>query len=243
MAIERDYLETINQARAKGDKEQEELATAALMAFRGFVALGMQDLPVDSKEQEPYVILPEFTKEARKAVEAASRIIFTVDDLSLQELQDKGVGERLGYVNSSPNLLKTVPPKTQIAVDPRNLAIPRSNNKTLDSQTRRVEIHSMQLQERLGRRDIAALMFPGLASVLVQADLEFQDKNKGKPLIADLKERGPFYLRTIDQTTGSFVARVGRSRPGGRLGVGAWAAGFGFSSVWAPSVVVPVEIR
>jgi hypothetical protein len=186
-------------------------------------------------------ILPEFSSEARAAIEAeGSRIIYPVEPLSLQQLMDNPDFEgKLGPIHDSSKLKAIVSPRTQIAFNPHELAIPgseRTYHKGPKDYQKMLEEHSRDLQTRYGREDLAVFMFPGMASALVQLDLCYQ-LNTGEVLIADFKNN-PFYLKTADETTSPLVACVGRGQRGYRIGVSDW-----FSEVnryyWLPSLLVP----
>ena len=116
----------------------------------------------------------------------------------------------VGYVGSRPQLRDFVPPAVSIAVNPLDLGLRGSSPRSQASQLAMINEYSIAEIEPIfpGAR---AIMLP--TSAYVQLDIAYRQQT-GRPLLRDC------FARALDQTSGSDVAYVGRSRSGDRLSVG-----------------------
>ncbi len=142
-------------------------------------------------------------------------------------------GSFFGYINSSRQMRSNVPPQIELAIDPNNFRIANSNNLPTDVQFEWIKGEETILKGKLPAdvRNVISLLRPKHASILAQLDFGHQ-KRTGKVLFTD------WFGRTDDQTVPGYVARVGRSHPTLRLGVGDWSRGSGGGDVFAVSAVV-----
>lgn len=184
--------------------------------------------------QETYELLAnlrEPTSKERKAFKKRGFVFLTVDAKSLGQICEEEAGY-FGFINSSQGLRTYTPPQAfEIAVNPKKLRIPRSNNSSQDKQLRLTKEHSQKEIEPISA-GARAVMLP--ATAIAQADVEYQKQNS-EVLLPD------FWVRALDTTVGPDVASVGRDRPSDRLRVSDWGRGHGLPSVWALSAVVFVK--
>lgn len=154
----------------------------------------------------------------------------SMDQLVLQERA------RFGYVNESESFREITPQAAEVAVRSGQLAIPGSNNLSLDDQRQMVvDLEKSLRKKRLSKGATLTGVTFGLdhASTHAQIDFGFQDQNGGKPLYEGM------YARTEDPTYGSSVAGVGRLPGHPKLHVVEWGARDGSRGVWAVPVARP----
>lgn len=133
----------------------------------------------------------------------------------------------LDYVNARPALRDYTPRSLAVALRPRGLFLLDSFDKSQAVQLQMHERESGVLQRQLPHA--RNIMLP--ASTYAQLDLAYF-KQKGEVLFRDR------YARALDETSGVFVAFVGRIHPGFRLGVFGWGRVYGYGFVGALSAVV-----
>ena len=174
-------------------------------------------------------IIREPTAEERQEIEKRDGVFLPVEAKSLETVYSEN-SEYFRYVNPSESLRSYTPPQAfEVAIFPNKLKIPRSNNKSQENQLRLTEDYSKE-QIEPEFPEAKAIMLP--ATGLVQIDIGYQKRNNGKVLIPD------FWVRALDTTVDSYVARVGRFHPDYGLGVHYWDAGHGDPHVWALPAVV-----
>ncbi len=157
---------------------------------------------------------------------------------SMEQLVLEGRG-RFGYVNESASFRSIVAPAAEVAVRSKNLAIPGSNNLSLDDQRQMVaDFESAARKKRMPKGATLTGITFGLdhASTHTQIDFSFQDQNKGRFLYEGM------FARTEDPTSGFNVADVGRSPGDSGLDVGVWDR-HGYRRVWAVPVARPTGNR
>lgn len=140
--------------------------------------------------------------------------------------------KQLDYINALPgsDLCEYTPKAMEVALNPNQLYIPNSFNGTQAMQMEMIKKHSTNLEKELPSARV--LMLP--AAVQAQADIVYFKKT-GKPLFAD------HFVRSLDQTSGSLVANVGRYRPKEELWVNAQTADDGDGRVGALFAVVLIK--
>lgn len=159
--------------------------------------------------------------------------VVTIKPVSMGELAtDEATRNRFAFVNSSENMRSIVPTEMEVAIDPKNVRIKNSNNKSTDTQIRMTQDDEVKLKGKLPEevRDLVSIPMPN-ASTASQADIDYQDKT-GKPLYPD------FWVRTDDETVSGGVVVVGRRGPSRGLHVHGWGRDVGGDGVFAARMVV-----
>ena len=146
-----------------------------------------------SREQP--VILPKFSTAQKTALETVGRIIYPVEAKSIRQLAAESAEykEFFGYVDLSNYMLDIVPKATEVAIDPNNLVLKESAERSFYKQLK------MLLKEIDGGQGVAVGM--ACASVYCQLDIAHQQQ-AGNKLFAD------FFCRTPDGKNYSTI--VGR---------------------------------
>lgn len=176
--------------------------------------------------------LKEPTPEEREAFRKQGFVFLPIGPKSLGQFYEEEAGY-FGYVNSSDALRKYKPSQFfEIAVNPKKLRIPRSNDSSQEKQLRLTKEHSQKEIEPISAA-ARAVMLP--ATAIAQADIEYQKQNNGKVLIPN------FWVRALDTTVGPYVAYVGRNHPADPLSVHDWRRFGGLPNIWALSAVVFVK--
>lgn len=165
---------------------------------------------------------------------------FVIDILPVsigQLVADEATSQRFGYVNASVSMRAIVPQRMEVAINPNNLRIKKSNNKPTGDQIRILKEEAAALKAKLPSevRGLVSMRMPN-ASVLVQLDNKYQEET-GEPLFT------AWFGRTDDQTVPGRVAGVGRGGPAGRLNVFDWRRDGGTGDVFVvPMVVFPRKL-
>lgn len=171
---------------------------------------------------------------------AKENYTFTVaiEPVSIGQLVTDGViGQRFKYVNSSGDMRAIVPPKMEVAINPKNLRIRKSNLKSTDTQIRMIQEEEKVLKDKLPQ-EVRGFINMGMqnASVLAQLDCKYEEKT-GRVLFTN------WFGRTDDQTFHGDVAGVGRHVPTSGLYVVGWSRDDGPGLVFAvPVVVLPRKL-
>lgn len=188
------------------------------------MAMGyIESEPKNLRERD---IVEKFSDATRRELRRQGFILFPIMAASIGSLIDQG--KPLGYVKPSEILRHIVPPSCEVAINPKGLVIPNSNNKQLGAQLAMIGEYNNALNIPGARASMAH------ASVYCQLDFAYREKTR-KPLLTN------FFARTIDQTFGRFIADVGRHRADHQLFVDDWLRGSGGLLIWAVPVVVPVK--
>lgn len=140
---------------------------------------------------------------------------------------------QLSYIDALPvdsDLRKYAPKVMDVALNPNQLYILNSFNKTQAMQIKMIGECSTNLQRELPSARV--LMLP--ATVLTQADIAYSKKTV-KPLFVD------HFVRSLDKTSGSLVANVGRYLSDERLWVNTQTADGGDDRVGALFAVVFIK--
>lgn len=218
------------------DGKQEIETLMSQLIARGALAESRSSEYIDGKR---YVkIMPQFSTEIRKKL-GKDWLIYDIYPFSVAELMEHpDFREVLGVVSAKTSVKTIVPPQTQIAFKPESLAIPKSGKKMPIEHKKLMPEYSKSLQTLYETDNIAVIMWPGLASALIQAESRFQREN-GKKLIVGDKGK-PLYLRIMDRDFGYMMGEVGRGKPEHNLNIANWLEGGSDEAVSAPSILVPV---
>lgn len=176
--------------------------------------------------------LRESTDQERQILKEKGFIFLTVDAKSLARVRAENE-EYFWYTNPSETLQEYTPPQSfEVAINPGELRLIRSNNSSQSKQLRMIGEYS--------QREIATVV-PGAKAIMLpatgyaQLDIKYQKENDGAKLLPD------FWARALDITVVPDVADVGRRHPDVRLLVDGWDRGYGPSDVWAVPAVVFVR--
>ena len=184
----------------------------------------------------PTVSEEMYVKTREALVKEGYTFFVNIESLSIGQLvADKATSQRFGYVNPSENMRAIVPPQMEVAINPRNLRILKSNYKSTDVQISMLGEEEAALKAKLPQEVRNFISIPmQSASVFAQLDDKYQ-KETGKLLFTDWFGR----TDTDDQT----VVFVGRDSPNGRLDIGGWDGDGGGVFVFAvPVVVLPRKL-
>ncbi len=135
------------------------------------------------------------------------------------------------YVNSRKELRDFVIPEMVVALNPNQLALPDSFNKSRATQLEMIDTYSKDEIEK-EFPDAKAVMLPAVG--YAQADIVYK-QIAGKVLFRD------FFARALDDTSRVNAAFVGRNYPDGKLSVAGWYAGFGIDDIGAVPAVVFIQ--
>lgn len=162
-------------------------------------------------------------------------LVVRIKPVSIGQLAtNKATSQRFESVHPSKNMRAIIPPQMEVAINPNNLRIINSNDKTTNDQIRMLEKEEVALKAKLPQevRDLISIRLQN-ASVLAQVDDGYQRKT-GKVLFSDWSGRAD------DQTVPGDGITVGRYLPTGGLNIVVWGRGVGFSDVFVvPMVVLP----
>jgi len=126
--------------------------------------------------------------------------------------------------------------RSEVAINPNQLFLPNSNNKTLAQQEKMVGDFSKKLSKKV--QGVEAIV--GEASDYVELTFTYLGATGVRLFGKDYDYR---YTRTKTPTVGSYVARVGSFDADDGLHVHDWRHDGGHSSVWVSPLVVPVESK
>lgn len=160
-------------------------------------------------------------------------LVVRIKPVSIGQLvTNKATSQRFESVHPSKNMRAIIPPQMEVAINPNNLRIINSNDKTTNDQIRMLEKEEAALKAKLPQevRDLISIRLQN-ASVLAQVADGYQRKT-GKVLFAG------WFGRTDDQTVPGDGIAVGRYTPTSELDVSVWGRGVGFNNVFAVLMVV-----
>lgn len=195
-------------------------------AFASFNAKG----EIRKKEQQE--LNPDHLRTV-EALEKAGLTVFTIEPKSLGQMAvDKDYKGYFAYINPSETLRKFVPEAVEVAIDTQQVRIENSNNKDQAQQIKMIERWGEDLKQRTGLTDQDICVRMPHVSEACQLDITYQKQNQDNKLYPD------FWVRSLDETVGPYVAYVGRCRPDDRWDVYDWYADSGDPYIWASPVVV-----
>lgn len=160
-------------------------------------------------------------------------LVVRIKPVSIGQLAtDRATRQRFGSVHPSEKIRSIVPPQMEVAINPNNLRIIDSNNKTTNDQIEMLRKEEVALKAKLPQevRDLISIRLQN-ASVLAQVDDEYQ-RRTGTVLFTDWSGR------TDDQTVPGDGITVGRNTPTSGLDVVVWGRGVDFIDVFAVLMVV-----
>jgi len=227
--IERNLIEALHKAQ-RGSKQ--ELQTKALKAvFDAVKADGFQDIPLQTPEKQ--LEIKRFSAEQKEALEKQGFAIYGLTGQSMKSLRDNGHKFWSTWHKDYPDFEALGSMRSEVAINPSKLFLPKSNNKTLAQQEDMVEKFSQELGKKV----------PGVKAIIGQApdyvELAFTHLDSTKEYLFGAKDNYD-YARTKTPTSSSRVASVGHFLAADGLPVDDWRRGSGDDRVHAAPLVVPV---
>jgi len=188
-----------------------------------------KDVPLP--EEATSVEVRRFNDEAKADLEKDGYIINTLTGQSIASLREAGRNFWTTWHKDHPEFEALVSMQSEVAVNPSQLFLPKSNNKTIIQQQKMIKAFSQKLGKKI----------PGVEAIMGEAadyaDLAFAHFDAtGEYLFG---ERHDHYARTNTPTADGLVAFVGRLYSVGGLSVYDWHADHGHAIVFAAPLVVP----
>jgi len=219
--------------KRSGDTDLAKIAIGLRDAWRQR-HLGQKDIPLPTvartavETEAPEI--QRFSTEAREALEARGFVVYELTGQSIKSLRDQRHPFWSTWHKDYPQFEALPSRKSEVAIDPSKLFIPRSNNKTLAEQLEAV------------RKFSDGLNIPGVEAVLGEAadytELAFTHLDKtGKRLFGS--DYGFNYTRTQTRVEG-LVASVGDLYADHGLDVDHWYPSNRHGDLFAAPLVVPV---
>lgn len=192
------------------------------------------DIPLHSvATPETPVEIKRFSKEQRKALKEQGFVIYGLTGRSIKSLRDSGCKLWSDWHKSFRDFEALGSMRSEVAINPNELFLPKSNNKTLAQQEEMVEKFSQELGKKV--EDVEAII--GQAPDYIE--LAFKHLRATKKYLFGA-EYNYHFARTKTPTSSSDVARVGHFGANGGLFVHFWRADDGVEDMHAVPLVVPV---
>ncbi len=178
--------------------------------------------------------ITRFSDEQREALKKEGYLIYGLTGQSIKTL--RGAGRKFWSTWHKDSqfadfeALRSM--HSEVAINPSELFLPKSNNKTLAQQEEMVDKFSQELGEKV----------KGVKAIIGQApdyeELAFRHLDATQDYLFGVKYNYD-YARTKTPTSGSDVAHIGNFLADGLL-VFRWRAGLGGDDVHATPLIVPV---
>ena len=205
------------------------LPSVAAPASNAAVAV---EKPVAQTPEAP-IEIKRFSQEQKEALEKQGFVIYGLTGQSIKTLRDAGRKFWSTWHKDFPDFEALGSMHSEVAINPSNLFLPRSNNKTLAQQEEMVSEFSEELVKKV----------QGVKAIIGQAsdyeELAFRHLDATKEYLFGAKDKYNS-ARTKTPTGGSHVAYVGNFSAGHGLDVRDWHAVDGRGNVHAAPLVVPV---
>lgn len=231
--IEQGIVKALHEARANKDPKAIAQAEALASVLKAVKLDGFQDTPFPQTPKETTPIeVRRFSDETRAALEKQGYVIDTLTGQSIASLRQAGRKFWSTWHNDYPQFEALTSIRSEVAINPPQLFIPKSNNKTLAQQEEMINRFSQELGNKVP--GVEAIM----GSVADYVDLAFTYLGtKGKYLFGEKYDYN--FARTNTPTVDTRVACVGDFAPVGGLSVTGWGRSRGGDSVFAAPLVVP----
>ena len=184
-------------------------------------------------ERADIVEIKRFTDEQREALIKEGYIIYGLTGQSIKTLRDAGRRFWSTWHKGLPDFEALTSMQSEVAINPRKLFLPRSNNKTLPQQEEMVS----KFSEKLGKKVQGVKAIIGQAPDYVELSFVHFDANKYYYLFG--AKYNYDWARTKTPTSGSSVAGVGGFNASG-LGIDAWDRDDHIRCLRAVPLVMPV---
>lgn len=209
--------------------------------FGKFMSQKFGDEPSPAEVEKQAVKTPEspvetkrFSVEQREALEKQGFVIYGLTEQSIKTLRNSGYKFWSTWHKDLPDFEALGSMQSEVAINPNELFLPKSNNKTLRQQEEMVEKFSQELGEKI----------KGVKAIIGQAPdyVEFAFQHSDATGVYFFGGKYDYnYARTRTPTVGSRVARVGDFDDGG-LVVSSWNAGDGSRYTHVAPLVVPTGV-
>lgn len=199
-------------------------------AVKALHKLNGSDIPLPGKEEANII---QFSTEQRKGLERKGYVIYPLTSQTIETLRDAG-NPFWSTWHQGRAFEKLASLRSEVAISPSKLFLPKSNGKTLDEQLAMVEEFGTKLSSEV--KGVAAI----LGSAPDYAELAFLHLSEtGKRLFGKYYDYG--YTRTTTSTGGSDLTIVGYFREGRGLDVSRWDRRDN-GGIWAAPLVVPTAV-
>jgi len=218
------------ELRGTGD-EQDKLDADEIAAMRKRRGQDILLPTAPITPEAPKLELVRFTSETKKALEREGYVVHELTGQSIASLKDQGRGFRSTW-HRYPDFEALASRLSEVAINPEELFLQRSGNKTLSEQQRLIAAHSAML----------SLRYPGTEAILGEApdyiEIAFKHLDATKQYLFG-KDFGFNFTRTNTRVEGG-VASLGLFDPGGGWHVGSWGADVRSGGLRVAPLVVPV---
>jgi len=184
------------------------------------------DVPSETEKTET----KRFSNEARKALEKEGYVVYELTGQSIASLREQGKPFWSTWYKDYPDFEALTSRKSEVAINPKQFFLPKSNNKTLGEQQALVERFSTDIFAKVSGVEAV------LGEVSDYTELAFLSPEKQR-LFGEKYDYN--YTRTQTRVW-SDVAIVGDFLPGGGLLVDYWHPGRRHDFLFAAPLVVPV---
>lgn len=237
MALGHEFERHIQAEGERGNNAGVEVLVAQLQIFNAFVHSGMLQESFEQalKTPEAQVEIQRFSDEQREALEAKGYRVYELTGQSIAGLKKQGHPFWSTWHKDYPGFESLTSRHSEVAINPKKLFIPRSNNKTLEEQLGAVARYSNGLQIK----GVEAI----LGEVPDYTELAFAHLDKtGERLFGKIYNYNYTRTRTRTQTrVDSIVAGVGRFGADYGLVVDYWNADGRSDDIFAAPLVVPIQ--
>jgi hypothetical protein len=190
-----------------------------------------KDVPLP-KEATP-VEVRRFSQEAKGALEKEGYKIHTLTGQSIASLHEAGRKFWTTWHKDNPQFEALTSMQSEVAVNPSQLFLPKSNNKTLTQQEEMISKFSQKLGKKI----------PGVEAIMGgvpdYVDLAFTHLDATGERLFHGENYDYDYARSNTPTAAGQVARVGYFNSVDGLHVSDWRSDRGHARVFAAPLVVP----
>ncbi len=212
-------------------------AARALIEKYGDVVLpssGPQALlrePLTLRSTEASGTAKEFSAEAREGLERRGFAIYSLTGQSMQSLRDAGGKIEFHWESSYPEVVSLPSMHSEVALDPNQIILPNSNNKSLKDQHELVRDYSLGLWRDV--RDVKAI----IGQVPDYLDLTFAYLER---TLSSLRgEDSGIAVRTATPTDNEHTVVIGGPRDDGTLSATPWYDSAKYEFAHVIPLVVP----
>lgn len=227
--IERGVIEALHRAQASKDPKTIAQAEALASVLKAVKLDGFQDVPLP--QAETLVAVQRFSQEARETLEKQEYVIYELTGQSIKSLREAGRPFWSTWHKDYPDFEQLASRRSEVAINPNELFLPDSNNKTLAQQEKIVRDFSKKLTRKV--KGVEGIV--GEAPDYVESVFAHLDATGVRLFGKDYDFR---YTRTKTPTVGSDVASVGDFAADDGLNVNNWNRDNGNSNVWVSPLVV-----
>lgn len=190
-----------------------------------------EDNAVEVLEEKEYI---RFSEEAKEALKKKGYIIYELTGQSVKSFRDKGKKFWSSW-HQNTKLEDLTSMLCEIAINPNQLFLPNSNNKTFSQQVKLVSDFSDKLDKEV--EGVKAI----IGEIPDYVELAFQHLNKTGEYLFGITYKYD-YVRTKTPTAGNCVADVGGFHAEGGIRIGEWGRDRPQSRLWISPLAVPARL-